>query len=83
MFVSSPNLPHIAFSRAIAALDAKQLGWILAHETQITMNLEYEIGVLRLIAGQDPQDFDLRSAAFTARCAERLVALSEPKGVAR
>jgi hypothetical protein len=38
------------------------------------MNLEYEIGVLRLIAAQDPEDFDLRSAEFTAGCAERLVA---------
>ena len=75
--------PHIAFARAEAARLAGQLGWILAHEAQITMNLQYEIGVLQLIAGQDPQHFDLRSAAFTARCAERFVALSQPKGVDR
>lgn len=69
-----PRSPHIAFARALAALRAEQLEWILAHEGQISMNLEYEIGVLRLIAAQDPEDFDLRSAEFTAGCAERLVA---------
>lgn len=78
-----PSDLHIAFSRADAARRAGQLHWILAHEAQITMSVEYEIGVLRLIAGQDPADFDLRSAEFTARCAERLVVRSEQRGLDR
>jgi hypothetical protein len=77
------RLLHISFPRAEAARRAGQLHWILAHEAQITMNLDYEIGVLRLIATQDPGDFDVRSAEFTARCAERLLARSEQQGVER
>ncbi len=67
MFVPGPSLPHIPFSRAIAALDAKQLGWILAHETQISMNLEYERGVLALIEEQDPEHKLEGSAEFAKR----------------
>jgi hypothetical protein len=74
---------HISFPRAEAARRAGQLHWILAHEAQITMSVDYEIGVLRLIATQDPGDFDVRSAEFTARCAERLVARSEQPAVER
>ena len=77
------HAPHIPFSRAIAALDAKQLRWILARESQISMNPEYELGVLRLIAAQDPEDFDPRSAAFTARCAERLVVRGDRRELQR
>jgi hypothetical protein len=65
------HAPHIPFSRAIAALDAKQLGWILAHEKQINMNLEYELGVLRLIVEQDPEHELKGSAEFTQRVQAR------------
>jgi len=67
MFVPDPSSPHIPFSRAIAALDAKQLGWILAHQRQISMNLEYERGVLRLIEEQDPEHKLEGSAKFAQR----------------
>jgi hypothetical protein len=66
MFVSG-SLPHIPFSRAIAALDAKQLGWILEHETQISMNPEYERGVYQLIIAMDLQRLLPGSAAFAER----------------
>jgi hypothetical protein len=75
MFVAGPNLPHIAFARAQAALDAADLGWILEHETQISMNLEYERGVLELIEEQDPEHKLKGSAEFVerveARCDQR------------
>ena len=61
------DLPHIPFSRAIAALDAKQLGWILAHRAQITMNPAYELGVYELIAAKDPQRLLPGSAEFAKR----------------
>jgi hypothetical protein len=71
MFVAGPPLPHIPFSRAIAALDAKQLAWILAHEGQISMNPEYEAGVLQLIAEQDPEHKLEGSAEFAQRAQAR------------
>ena len=71
------HAPHIPFSRAIAALNAKQLGWILAHEGQISMNLEYERGVLRLIEEQDPEHKLEGSAEFAervrGRCDQRVL----------
>jgi hypothetical protein len=76
-------LPHIAFARAEAARLAGQLDWILEHEGQISMSPEYEIGVLRLIAVQDPGAFDPRSAAFTAGCAERLIARCDQRELGR
>jgi hypothetical protein len=66
-----PGLPHIAFSRAIAALDAKQLGWILAYKGQISMNPEYELGVLELIEEQDPEHKLEGSAEFVERARAR------------
>lgn len=58
------SLPHIAFARAEAARQAGQLDWILAHETQITMNPDYELGIYRLILAKDPQRLLPGSAAF-------------------
>jgi hypothetical protein len=71
MFVEGPSAPHIAFSRAIAALDAKQLDWILEHEAQISMNPEYELGVLELIAEQDSEHKLEGSAEFVERARAR------------
>jgi hypothetical protein len=71
MFVGGPSSPHIAFSRAIAALDAKQLGWILAYKEQISMSVEYERGVLRLIEEQDPEHNLEGSAEFVERVKAR------------
>jgi hypothetical protein len=83
MFVAGPSLPHIPFPRAEAARQAGQLDWILEHAGQISMSPEYELGVLRLIAGQDPEVFDPRSAAFTAGCAERLIARCDQRELGR
>ena len=71
MFVAGPNLPHIPFARAEAARQAGDLVWILAHEEQISMNLEYERGVLRLIAEQDPEHKLEGSAEFVQRAQAR------------
>jgi hypothetical protein len=71
MFVGGPSSPHIAFSRAIAALDAKQLRWILAYKGQISMNPECELGVLELIAEQDPEHKLEGSAEFVERARAR------------
>jgi len=72
MFVSGPSLPHIPFARAEAARLAGQLDWILAHQTQISMNPEYELGVLRLIAAQDPDHKLEGSAEFAQRVQARV-----------
>jgi hypothetical protein len=61
------SLPHIPFSRAEAARRAGQLDWILAHESQISMNPDFEQGVFRLILAKDPQRLLPGSAAFAAR----------------
>jgi hypothetical protein len=73
MFVAGPSSPHIAFARAEAARQAGDLAWILAHEAQISMNPEYERGVLRLIEEQDPEHELDGSAEF----AERVEALGD------
>ena len=65
------SLPHIPFARAQAALDAGDLGWILAYKGQISMNPEYEFGVLGLIAGQDPEHKLEGSAEFVQRARVR------------
>ena len=63
----SSSLPHIAYPRAEAALQAGQLDWILAHEAQISMNPAYELGVYQLIIAKDPQRLLTGSAAFAER----------------
>jgi hypothetical protein len=75
MLVVGPSSPHIAFARAEAARQARDLRWILAHEAQISMNPEYERGVLELIEEQDPEHKLKGSAEFVerveARCDQR------------
>ena len=66
-----PGLPHIPFARAEAARQAGDLGWILAHEAQITMGLTYELGVLELIVEQDPEHKLEGSAEFAQRVQAR------------
>ena len=66
-----PRSPHISFARAEAARQAKQLDWILKHEAQISMSPEYEIGVLELIAEQDPEHKLKGSAEFVQRAQAR------------
>ena len=78
-----PRLPHIPFARAQAALDAGQLAWILAHAVQISMSLEYEIGVCRLISAQDPDQLERASAEWVAGFAQRLLALCAGRGLGR
>jgi hypothetical protein len=65
------SLPHIPFPRAEAARQAGDLGWILAHEGQISMNPAYELGVLELIAEQDPEHKLEGSAEFAQRAQAR------------
>ena len=65
------SLPHISFARAEAARQAGDLGWILAHRTQISMSPEYERGVLELIAEQDPEHKLKGSAQFAQRAHAR------------
>jgi hypothetical protein len=67
MFVLGPRSPHIPFARAEAARRAGQLDWILAHEAQISMNPEYELGVYQLIIAKDPQRLLPGSAEFAER----------------
>jgi hypothetical protein len=81
MFVLGPRSPHIPFPRAEAALRAGQLGWILAHEAQISMNLEYELEVCRLIAVQDPEQLERASAEWLVGFAKRLVARCDEAGL--
>jgi len=71
MFVAGPPLPHIPFARAEAARQAGDLGWILAYEAQISMNPEYELGVLELIDEQDPEHKLKGSAEFVQRARAR------------
>jgi|GEM_PF-2332019 len=66
-----PGLPHIPFARAEAARQAGDLRWILAHEGQINMNPEYELGVLELIEDQDPEHELEGSAEFVERVEAR------------
>ena len=77
--MSSPRSPHIPFSRAEAALRAGQLDWILAHEAQISMSPEYELGVYQLIIAKDPDRLLTGSAAF----AERFESRDDPREVER
>jgi hypothetical protein len=77
------RLLHISFPRAEAARRAGQLPWILAHQAQITMNPDYELEVYRLILEKDPKRLLPGSAEFAERCAERLGAPSEQRGVDR
>jgi hypothetical protein len=79
MFVSGPGLPHIAFPVASAALRAERLAWLLEHQAQISMDLDFEIAVYELISGKDPEHLLPGSAEF----AERLVALSAQRSVER
>jgi hypothetical protein len=65
------SLPHIPFARAQAALDGGDLGWILAYKEQISMSVEYELGVLELIAEQDPEHKLEGSAEFVERARVR------------
>ena len=78
MFALGPRSPHIPFPVFLAALQAHRLDWILQHAVQITMGLEYEIGVLRLIAEHDPEHLLPGSAEFAervrARCAQQELA---------
>jgi hypothetical protein len=70
MFVSGrlgQSSPHISFPRAEAARQAGQLDWILEHESQISMNAEYELGVYELILAMDPQRLLPGSADFAER----------------
>jgi len=62
-----PGLPHIPFARAEAARQAGQLDWILDHQSQITMNAAYELGVYQLIIAKDPKRLLPGSAAFAER----------------
>jgi hypothetical protein len=64
-------LPHISFARAEAARQAGDLGWILAYKGQISMNSEYELGVLELIEEQDPEHKLDGSAEFAERVRAR------------
>jgi len=66
------SLPHISFARAEAARQAGQLDWILAHETQISMDRDFEIGVCELISRKDPDHLLKGSAEFLERVAALL-----------
>jgi hypothetical protein len=63
--------PHIPFPRAEAARRAGDLDWILAHEAQISMNPEYELGVYQLILAKDPERLLAGSAEFAQRVQTR------------
>ena len=72
-------MPHIPFPIASAALHAGRLAWLLEHQGQISMDRDFEIAVGELISRKDPEHLLDGSAEF----AERLVTLSEQRGVER
>ena len=75
--------PHISFPVFLAALQASRLSWILEHAGQITMGLEYEIKVCRLIAAQGSEQLEKASAEWMVGFAERVAGLCDERGLGR